>query len=85
MRLQASFPKEKAVEVAHEHYSFLRCVLVRWGAEVYGKKIMEYGLQTAISSQLTSLIWAPLEIKKGKIVSVFLEWEGGIILLSSLA
>lgn len=38
---------------------------------------MEYGLQMAIRSQLTSLIWAPLQIKKGKIVSVFLEWEGG--------
>lgn len=50
-----------------------------WRAEVHAKKIMEYSLQMAIRSQLTSLIWAPLEIKKGKIVSMFLEREGGII------
>lgn len=68
MRLQAGVPKEKA-----------SCALMWWRAEVYGKKVMEYGLQMAIRSQLTFLIQAHVEMKKRKIVSMILEWEGGIM------
>lgn len=46
---------------------------------MYGKKSMECGLQMAIRSQLTFLVQPHLEMKKGKIVSMILEWEGGIM------
>lgn len=73
MRLQASFLEEKT-EVAHEHEFLLLC------AEE----------QKSILRRLRDMFWnghkitinllhkAPLEIRKGKIVSVFLEGEGGI-------
>lgn len=55
MRQQASFP-EKAEEVARD--ANVKCRSI-----VSANKVMEYGLQLVIKSQLTFLVCTPLEIR----------------------
>lgn len=55
MRQQASFP-EKAEEVTRD--ANVKCRSI-----VSTNKVMEYGLQLVIKSQLTFLVCTPLEIR----------------------
>lgn len=66
VRKQSSFPEEKAEQVVHE-------VLIWWSAEVSANKVMKYGLQLAIKSQLTFLVCIPLEIRISKFLSIVFE------------
>lgn len=64
---------EKAGELTDARCSFLCCVLIWWRAE--GKKIMKYGLEMTIRSQLTSFLHAPQEIKKGVSECMLCFWD----------